>query len=84
MPILRALHDPALTARVVRSVPLFYAHGADPAHDRPAHVRSASGLLRAGSRLAVIQDDANFVALADPATGWARAIALPAGEGGLR
>jgi hypothetical protein len=83
-PILRAWHDPALTARVVRSVPLLYAHGADPGEDRPAHVRSASGLLRAGGRLAVIQDDANFVALADPATGQASAIALPAGDGGLR
>jgi hypothetical protein len=47
-------------------------------------VRSASGLLCAGHRLAVIQDDANFVALADPATGQASVIALPAGEGGLR
>lgn len=83
-PILRAWHDPALTARVVRSVPLLYARGADAAHDRPAHVRSASGLLRAGDRLAVIQDDANFVALADPSSGQSGVIALPAGEGGLR
>jgi hypothetical protein len=83
-PIIRARHDPALTARVVRSVPLLYAGGADPGLDRPAHVRSASGLVRAGGRVALIQDDASFVALADPATGQARAIALPAGEAGLR
>jgi len=83
-PTVRACHDSALTARVVRRVPLLYADGADPALDRPAHVRSASGLVRAGGRVAVIQDDANFVALADPATGQARAITLPAGEGGLR
>lgn len=83
-PIIRARHDLALTARVVRSVPLFYADGSSPEHDRPAHVRSASGLVRAGDHVAVIQDDANFVALADPATGQARAITLPAGQAGLR
>jgi len=83
-PTIRTRHDPALTARVVRTVPLLYADGGDPALDRPAHVRSASGVVRAGGRVAVIQDDANFVALADPATGQARAITLPAGEAGLR
>lgn len=83
-PILRARLDPSLTARVVRAVPLLYADGANAALDRPAHVRSASGLVWAGARVAIIQDDANFVALADPATGLARAITLPAGEGGLR
>lgn len=83
-PIIHARPDPTLTARVVRSLPLLYADGADPALDRPAHVRSASGLVRVGGQIAVIQDDANFVALADPATGRARAITLPAGEAGLR
>ena len=83
-PIVHARLDPSLTARVLRSIPLLYADGADPALDRPAHVRSASGLVRVGNRVAVIQDDANFVALADPETGRARAITLPAGEGGLR
>jgi hypothetical protein len=80
----RAFHDPALTITVVRAVPLLYAEGADPALDRPAHVRSASGLAWVGAALAVVQDDANFVALADPETGLCRAVTLPAGEGGLR
>lgn len=84
MPIIHARPDPMLAARVVRSLPLVYAEGPDPALDRPPHVRAASGLVRAGSRLVVIQDDANFVALVDPATGLADAITLPAGEGGLR
>jgi hypothetical protein len=79
-----ARHDHSLTARVVGSRPLLYADGADPALDRPAHVRSASGLVWAGVRVAVIQDDANFIALADPETGRSTAITLPAGEGGLR
>jgi hypothetical protein len=76
--------DPTLAARVVRRVALTYAAGADPSLDRPAHVRSASGIARVGGRVAVVQDDANFVALVDPATGLAEPIALPAGDGGLR
>lgn len=84
MPIHTARPDPALCARVVRTVPLTYAGGAVAALDRPAHVRAASGLAWIGGVLAVMQDDANFVALADPATGRCRAITLPAGEGGVR
>ncbi|HEX5871072.1 MAG TPA: hypothetical protein VFY65_11675 [Longimicrobium sp.] len=76
--------DPSLRARIVRTVPLVYADGADAALDRPAHVRAGSGLAWIGGVLAVMQDDANFVALADPATGLCRAVTLPAGAGGLR
>lgn len=80
--------DPALRARVVASRPLTYAAGADPAEDRPAHVRAGSGaaVVRtpAGPRLAVVQDDAHFVALVDPATALADAVALPPGVGGRR
>jgi len=61
-----------------------YAGGADAAMDRPAHVRAASGIAWVGARVAVIQDDANFVALVDPATGLAESVALPRGAGGLR
>jgi hypothetical protein len=87
-PLVVARRDAALRARVVRRVPLCYAAGADPAIDRPAHVRAGSGLARlhapAGERLAVVQDDANFVALVDPATGRAESVTLPAGVGGRR
>lgn len=79
-----ARRDPSLRARVARSVPLMYADGADATLDRPAHVRAGSGLAWIGGELAVMQDDANFLALADPATGLCRAVTLPAGEGGLR
>lgn len=87
-PLVVARRDPVLAARVVRRVPLRYASGADDALDRPAHVRAGSGLARvatpAGERLAVVQDDANFVALVDPATGLADAVTLPAGAEGRR
>ncbi|HEX6371249.1 MAG TPA: hypothetical protein VF006_20190 [Longimicrobium sp.] len=79
-----AHRDPSLRARIVRTVPLVYADGADAALDRPAHVRAGSGLAWIGGALAVMQDDASFVALADPATGRCRAVTLAAGEGGLR
>jgi hypothetical protein len=79
-----ARHDASLGARVVRVVPLVYARGANDALDRPAHVRAGSGLAWIGGSLAVIQDDAHFLALIDPATGVCRAVTLPAGEGGLR
>lgn len=82
--ILRARRDDSLSARIIRSVPLLYADGADASLDRPAHVRSASGLAVVAGSIAVVQDDANFVAVVDAATGLARAITLPAGEGGLR
>jgi hypothetical protein len=37
-----------------------------------------------GERLALIQDDANFLALVDPATAAVESVTLPAGKGGLR
>jgi len=79
-----ALPDAALGARIVRSTPLLYATGADPQLDRPAHVRAGSGLAWLGGRIAVIQDDANFVALVDPLSGRAVAVPLPAGPSGER
>lgn len=79
-----AAEDPSIHARIVRRTPLLYADGADPALDRPGHVRAASGLVRVGGTLAVIQDDASFVALVETATGRVRAVPLPAGPDGKR
>ncbi|MBV9775184.1 MAG: hypothetical protein JO040_14620, partial [Gemmatimonadetes bacterium] len=79
-----AAHDPSLAATVVRRTPLLYAAGPDPALDRPAHVRAGSGLAWFGGRLAVVQDDAAFVALTDPRGERVEAVTLPAGEGGAR
>ncbi|MFT3928411.1 MAG: hypothetical protein QM778_38135 [Myxococcales bacterium] len=89
----KAVIDPALSARVLSRFPMRYTAGPEPAQDRPAHVRAASGLawlplaLTNGPQrelLAVIQDDAAFVALVDPATGLADAAPLPAAPGGVR
>ncbi|HJR65882.1 MAG TPA: hypothetical protein VJ802_05600 [Gemmatimonadaceae bacterium] len=82
--LVRSFEDDALEARIVRRRPMRYAAGADPAHDRPEHVRAASGLAWVGNRLAVIQDDASFIALVDAETGLADAFPLPAGPGGAR
>jgi hypothetical protein len=76
--------DPSLRACVVGHVPLLYDEGPDAALDRPAHVRAGSGLTRLGGRLAVVQDDAHFVALVDPDSGRVRSIPLPPGRGGRR
>lgn len=83
-PVITSTLDPTLGARIVRRVPLRYADGADAATDRPAHVRAASGLAWVGDRLAIVQDDANFIALVDPGSGHAGVVTLPAGRHGLR
>lgn len=82
--MIHAQHDPALVVHIVRQLPLHYADGADVTVDRPAHVRAGSGLAWVGERLAIVQDDANFIALVDPTSGQATAVVLPAGEGGVR
>lgn len=71
--------DPALEARVVTRKPLVYRDGADATLDRPAHVRAGSALVSLGDALAVIQDDASFLAIIDPPSGQARAIPFPGG-----
>lgn len=80
----RARHDPSLSVRIVRRLPLRYRRGADPALDRPAHVRAASALCWLGEHLCVLQDDAAFLGLVDPATGEVEDLPLPAGPGGAR
>lgn len=80
----RARSDAALQARIVRRVPMRYLRGADPALDRPAHVRAASALCWFGEHLCVLQDDAAFLGLLDPATGVVTDLPLPAGPGGAR
>lgn len=78
-----SLADPALQAVVVEQTPLRYAAGPDAATDRPAHVRAGSSLARVPGGIAVIQDDANFVAVVAP-DGRVTAITLPADCMGLR
>ena len=49
-----------------------------------SHARSASSITRTRAGIAVVQDDANFIALFNDDGTRKRTIALPAGEGGQR
>jgi hypothetical protein len=80
----RAQLAPGRIARIVARRGLYYRDGADAALDRPAHVRAASGIAWLGERLALVQDDAHFVALVSPESGAAEAIPLPADAQGRR
>ena len=82
--LVTAFRDPSLSAVILSSTPLYYTEGADPALDRPAHIRAGSGLAQVPRGLALIQDDANFMALITPTSGEVHAITLPAGAGGVR
>lgn len=79
-----AVIDGALQATVRSRRPLMYLDGADRALERPPHVRAASGAAWFAGRVAVVQDDANFIAMVSPETGVVGAWALPAGAGGAR
>ena len=79
-----ATRDDSITAVVVEQRALSYAEGADAATDRPAHVRAGSGLAVVPGGIALIQDDANFIAFLPSDGGSPRALTLPAGAGGLR
>jgi uncharacterized protein DUF6929 len=78
----RAVVDPALSVRVHGTRELHYRDAAKPGDDRPPHVRAASGIAVVGGRLAVVQDDASFIALVGP--GGALSIPLPRGRDGRR
>jgi hypothetical protein len=75
--------DPTLEAVLVDLVPLTYDDGGRSADDRPANVRAASAIRRHGSRLAIVQDDVNVLALIDEA-GATSALLLPLGAGRRR
>jgi hypothetical protein len=64
----KAKLDPRRGGRVVSRTSLLYERGADPSIDRPAHVRAGSALVSWGGHLAVIQDDACFLAIIDTTT----------------
>lgn len=71
-------------AQVSQRWSLRYSEGADAAQDRPGHVRAGSGLALWRGRLAVVQDDALFVAQITLDPMQVQAIALPHGDRGLR
>ncbi|MFH2007774.1 MAG: hypothetical protein ABI333_14425 [bacterium] len=79
-----AKHSSALEAQVVARRELRYSTSAEASLGRPDHVRAGSSLSWFGGRLAVLQDDASFVALVDPSSGAVESIALPADAAGRR
>jgi hypothetical protein len=79
-----AVKDDRLAARVIERRGLFYSEGADDRDDRPAFVRAASGLVWFGGELVMVQDDVAFLAIVEPASWRARAVALSRGPGGHR
>lgn len=83
-PTRTATADPRLRAVATSRTPLRYTGGADPATDRPAHVRAGSSLARVPGGIALVQDDANFVAVVDPSTMRVDAVVLPADADGVR
>jgi hypothetical protein len=61
----QAVEEPRWKAQVVARHDMIYHEGPSVDHDRPPHVRAASGLSAFREWLAVIQDDANWLALID-------------------
>ena len=80
---LQAILDPKLEARVTERLAMVYEDGPSDEEDRPPHVRAASGLSAFREYLAVIQDDANWLALID-ADQRILAVPLPPGPSGAR
>jgi hypothetical protein len=79
----RAVQEPRWEARVVARREMTYPEGPSEEADRPPHVRAASGLSAFREHLAVIQDDANWLALID-ADQHVTAVPLPPSPAGDR
>lgn len=79
----RAVHEPSWLARITRRYSMSYREGPSTEKDRPAHVRAASGLSAFREYIAVIQDDANWLALVD-ADQQVTAVPLPPSPHGDR
>lgn len=80
--MIHARFDSSLSATIVARRALAYTAGADPAVDRPTHVRAGSAVARVGKRLVVIQDDTSFLAIVDEHE--VHALPFPAGPAGRR
>lgn len=77
-----AAFSPAFDAREVARRPLSYRDGACTVSDRAAHVRAGSAVVRVGPRtLAIVQDDASFVAWVDTDAWVVTDTALPSPSG---
>lgn len=66
VPVVSVQLDPTLNLTVSTCVDLLYSHGADESLDRPSYLRAASSMQWINeNRLAVVQDDSNFIAILD-------------------
>lgn len=79
----QAREETSWDARVIAQQDLTYSDGPSDEEDRPSHVRAASGLSAFRECLAVIQDDANWLALID-ADQQVTAVPLPPSPSGER
>lgn len=79
-----AAYDPSLKARIVRRIPLLYDDAPDRNVERLPYVRAGSSLTCFREYIAVVQDNANFIALINLSTGRAQSLTLPAGSDGDR
>jgi hypothetical protein len=79
----RAIEELRWEARVIARHEMTYREGPSDGEDRPPHVRAASGLSAFRECLAVIQDDANWLALIG-ADQQVTAVALPPSPNGDR
>ena len=65
-PVVSSRLDPDFAATVFECVDMLYTGGEDLTIDRPNHLRAASSMQWiTDSRLAIVQDDSNFIALVD-------------------
>lgn len=78
-----AIYDRTLEAIIVQRFELWYDEGESLAEDRLGYVRAGSALAWVGGELAIVQDDASFIALRS-FDGRVRAVPLPRGPGGRR
>jgi hypothetical protein len=79
----KAVEEPRWTAKVITAHDMTYRDGPSDDDDRPEHVRAASGLSAFREYIAVIQDDANWLALID-ADQQVTAVPLPPSPAGDR
>jgi hypothetical protein len=79
----RAAEEPRWKAQVIAAHDMTYRDGPSDDDDRPEHVRAASGLSAFREYIAVIQDDANWLALVD-ADQQVTAVPLPPSPAGDR
>lgn len=78
-----AIHAPELRAELGERRALRYRTNSGPASGVPGHVRAASAIRRQGSRLMVVQDDVNALAVMD-VSGTVEPLFMPPGVDGRR